>query len=112
MLRFLLPEQRLSSVLLFPGLAHAHCQTVRSCIGVHEGVMSTAHVQQLREAEGHDFGHAQLAAAVEGDIEVDVHGAAAPRLQQHIVQVPVAQAQQVAHLPGRNSASRLQFAGL
>ena len=56
-------------------------------------------MQQLRQAEGHDFGHAQLAPTVEGHVEVDVHDAAAPRLQQHVVQVPVAQAQQVAHLP-------------
>lgn len=67
--------------------------------------MFLAHVQQLREAEGHDFRHAQLAAAVEDDIEVDVHDAAAPRLQQHVVQVPVAQAQQVAHLPPHSNRS-------
>jgi hypothetical protein len=72
--------------------------------------MSKAHVQQLREAEGHDFGHAQLAATVEGDVEVDVHNAPAPRLQQHVVQVPVAQPQQVAHLPSHTIQTSFRYA--
>lgn len=55
-------------------------------------------MQQLRQAERHDLRHTKLPAAVEGHVEVDVHDAAAPPLQQDVVQVPVAQPQQVADL--------------
>ena len=76
------------------------CKVTKSCqcLKLHREMHEQSHVQQLRQAEGHDFRHAQLAAAVEGHVEVDVHQAAAPRLQQDVVQVAVPQAQQVAHL--------------
>lgn len=55
-------------------------------------------MQQLRETEGDDFRHPQRASPVEGHIEIDVHDAGGPPVQQDVVQVPVAQPQQVAHL--------------
>lgn len=65
-------------------------------------------MQQLRQAEGHDFGNAQLAPLVEGHVEVDVHHAAAPLEQQDVVQMPVAQAQQVADLQKQQPGSQLE----
>ncbi len=55
-------------------------------------------MEQLGEAEGDDFRHPQRAPPVEGHIKVDVHDAGGPPVQQDVVQVSVAQPQQVAHL--------------
>lgn len=58
-------------------------------------------MQRLREAEGHDLRHPQLPPAVKGHVEVDVHDGCRPTVQQDIVQVPVAQPQQIAELHSR-----------
>ena len=58
----------------------------------------TSHLDHGRQAERHDLRHTQPAAALENDVEVDVHDAAGLRVEQDVVQVPVAQAQQVTHL--------------
>ena len=74
-------------------------------VHIHFGVghaPAEAHMYGLGEAERHNFRHAQRAAAIEGDAEVDVHHTAAPPRQQDIVQVAVPQPQEVPHL-GSNS---------
>ncbi len=58
-----------------------------------------ARLETLGEAERHDLGHAQAAAAFKQHAKVDVDQVAAARVQQQVPQVPVAQTQQPAHLP-------------
>ena len=76
-----------SSVLLAP--------LVGSCST--PGALS-AYLQELGEAEGDDLGHAQGGALAKAQVEVDVDHLPRLQVQQDVVQVPVPQAQHVAHL--------------
>lgn len=55
-------------------------------------------LHNVGEAKGDNLGHAQLQAAIEGQVEVNMHHLGRVQIQQDVVQVPVSKPQNIANL--------------